>query len=535
MTESPIIDPKTGRGFPKKQDMTRHITRATLTGIRQASPGYSVATALTPERLAGVLRNAIEGAADDYLVLAEEMEERDLHYATQLRTRKLAVSGLKPTVEAASDDPAEQEHADAVRELIRDPAFASCLLDLLDGLAKGYSVVEIIWDTRGNWKPSAYKWADPRFFKFDRETGRELRHNDYTVDGQPLEPYKYMIHTPQLKSGLTIRNGLARLAATMYMLKGFTLKDWWAFAEVFGMPIRVGKYGNNATDEEIATLVNAIANIASDAGAAIPESMKMEFIESAKANGGDNLFKVMADWADSQISKGVLGQTMTADNGSSRSQADVHNDVRGDIQADDARQLEATLNGSLVRWVIDFNFGPQKHYPRICLPIIEPEDLKGFSEAVTPLIDRGMKVEASGIRDKFGLPDPDDDAELLHPQGQPQPAPSGDTALNRSRASGGLALPSGSTGGNTSTLGLNREDEDDSDLMEIRDALLAEWQPVMEEIVDPVERLLKSSKDYDEFRLGLLEMVDSGEMPLSKLFGALAKGTFVGLALGESD
>ena len=60
--------------------------------------------------------------------------------------------------------------------------------------------------------------------------------------GGELEPYKYIIHKPKLKSGLPIRNGLARLAATMYMLKGFTLKDWWAFAEVFGMPIRVGKY-----------------------------------------------------------------------------------------------------------------------------------------------------------------------------------------------------------------------------------------------------------------------------------------------------
>lgn len=523
--ESQIIDPSTGKGFKKadKATLAQHITRATLTGIRQASPGYTVASALTPERLAALLRNAVEGDATDYLVLAEEMEERDLHYAAQLRTRKLAVSGLAPTVEAASDDQHDIELADAVREqLVRDPAFSNCLLDLLDALGKGYSVVEIIWNTTGKlWRPQAYKWADPRFFQYDRETGRELRHRDYTVDGAPLEPYNYMVHTPCMKSGLPIRNGLARLAATMYMLKGYTLKDWWAFAELFGMPIRVGKYGSNATEGEIETLVNAIANIASDAGAAIPESMQLEFIESAKATGGDSLYQKMADWADAQISKGILGQTMTADNGSSRSQAEVHNDVRGDIQQDDARQLENTLNATLVRWFIDFNFGPQEQYPKICLPIIEPEDLTEFSDAVTPLIDRGMKVEASVIRDKFGLPDPDQGAELLHPQGQTLQVVDNETALNRERA--------------RQTLALNREEDIDADLMEIRDTLLAEWQPVMEEMIDPVERLLKSARDYEEFRLGLLEMVDSGEMPLSKLFAALARGTFVGLALGESD
>lgn len=517
--ESKIIDPNTGKPFQRaaKAELAQHITRATLTGIRQASPGYSVATALTPERLAAVLRNAIEGQADDYLVLAEEMEERDLHYATQLRTRKLAVSGLKPTVEAASDDEAEQQHADAVRELVRDPAFANCLLDLMDGLAKGYGVVEIVWDTQGLWKPAAYKWADPRFFQFDRETGRELRHNDYSVDGLPLEPYKYMIHMPQLKSGLPIRNGLARLAATMYMLKGYTLKDWWAFAEVFGMPIRVGKYGPNATDDEITTLVNAIANIASDAGAAIPESMKLEFIESAKATGGDNLFKVMADWADSQISKGVLGQTMTADSGSSRSQAEVHNDVRGDIQADDARQLEGTLNRTLVRWFIDFNFGPQKHYPCICLPIIEPEDLKAFSDAVTPFIDRGLKVESSQVLDKFGIADPAKDAEVLHPQNQsPQQPADPEPALNHQ-------------------LALNRQQDREQDLADLEDELLAEWQPVMKPVIDPVQKLADECEDFEEFIARLPELLKEGGMDTTALVQKLAEGTFKARGLGEAD
>ena len=62
-TESPIIDPSTGKGFqkPDKTELARHITRATVTGVRQSSPGYSVASSLTPERLASVLRNAVEG------------------------------------------------------------------------------------------------------------------------------------------------------------------------------------------------------------------------------------------------------------------------------------------------------------------------------------------------------------------------------------------------------------------------------------------------------------------------------------------
>ncbi|MGV8352655.1 phage portal protein family protein, partial [Pseudomonas aeruginosa] len=93
------------------------------------------------------------------------------------------------------------------------------------------------------------------------ETLRQFRllTDEQPVDGIPLTPGKYVIHFPRLKSGLPLRNGLARLVAVMYMLKSFTVRDWWAFAEKFGIPIVVGKYGNNASPEQIKILIDAIS------------------------------------------------------------------------------------------------------------------------------------------------------------------------------------------------------------------------------------------------------------------------------------
>lgn len=537
MRESPIIDPRTGRGF-KKNDLSRHITRAQLAGIRQASPGYSVASWLTPERLAGVLNGAIDGDMDEYLVLAEEMEERDLHYASQLRTRKLAVSGLAPVVEAASEEQKDIDLADEVRELVNQSAFSDMVFDLLDALGKGFSVVEVVWKTEGGrWLPDQYLWADPRFFRYDRETLRELRHKTYSVsgdvDGAPLESFKYLVHTPRIKSGLPVRNGLARLAATLFMLKGYTLKDWWAFAEVFGMPIRVGKYGPNATDEEINTLVSAISNIASDAGAAIPESMQLELIETAKGNSGDSLFENMAGWVDSQLSKGILGQTMTADNGSSLSQAQVHNEVRRDIQIDDARQLGNTLN-TLVRWVIDLNHGPQAQYPKLVLPVIEQEDLKAMAEALGPMIDRGLRVKSLEILDRFGLAEPDDSAEVLRPMGATSEAP---PALNHQ-----LALSrslSGSSAGYTPSLGINRQALDaEQEMAALEEELLADWQPTMTPIIEPVERLLEDVDSLEDFLKRLPELVDENSdyaMDARALMLKLAEAAFKARGVADSE
>ena len=479
---------------PEKKKLSKDIARAYTTGVRNPRPA-SVASVLTPHRLAGLLRSVIDGTnPEDYMTLAEEMEERDLHYAAQLRTRKLAVAAIEPTVEAHSEDKADVEMAERIRQLMSSDKIPELFFDLLDGLGKGLAVVQILWDTKSTpWKPFDYKWVDPRYLRQDQETLQEiLLISDDAPSGAPLEPYKFMIHTPRSKSGSVWRNGLARLVAVMYMLKSFTVRDWWAFAEVFGIPVRVGKYGANASSEDINTLVNAIGRIASDAGAVIPESMKMEFIETAKGNGGDTLFENMARWCDEQISKAVLGQTMTADNGSSQSQANIHNEVRMDIAKWDARQLEACVNEYLVKPYIILNWGVQEHYPKVKITIPEPEDLKLLVESVTPLIDRGMKVPAYALRDKLRIPEAEEDEELLMPVNQA--AMQGlktdvETSLNRRR------------------IAINRVSstaEQEIDIL--TDEAMSDWVEVGEEFINPILQLANQSDSYESFLKALPEL-----------------------------
>ncbi|MFB1078149.1 DUF935 domain-containing protein [Photobacterium damselae] len=472
-------------GHPIKADkdiLSQDIAKAYTTSVRNPRPS-SVASTLTPHRLAALLRGVIDGNdIESAMTLAEEMEERDLHYSSVLRTRKLAVAAIQPTVEAASDDVADIDMAERVREILDEDQIPELLFDLLDGLGKGVSVVQILWDTsKTPWKPRDYKWVDPRFLRPDQETLEEilLISNDAPTGAQ-LEPYKFMIHKPRAKSGSVWRNGIARLVAVMYMLKSFTVRDWWAFAEVFGIPVRVGKYGPNASEDDIATLINAINKIASDAGAVMPESMKVELIETAKGKGGETLFENMARWCDEQTSKAVLGQTMTSDNGSSRSQAEVHNEVRLDIAKWDARQLEACVNEFLVKPYIILNWGVQTRYPRVRIIVPEPEDLKMLVDSIVPLVDRGLKIGASEIRDKFGLSDPALDEELLVPLNS-QPQPTQETGLNHQIAFNRIS---------TSV---------QQELDEMADEAASDWEEVASEFMNPILVLANSVESYEAF------------------------------------
>lgn len=281
----------------------------------------TVASGLTPSRLSSILLAANEGNLYDYLVLAEEMEERDPHYASVLGIRKRAISGIEPIVTPASDSALDKRIADDVREnLAEHEGFSDLVEDMLDALGKGFSQVEIIWERNKNtWAVEEFLHHDPRFFTFDRDTGREVRMVDEAdmVNGIELSPFKWISHKAKLKSGLAIRGGLARLVSFGWMCKSYTVKDWIAFIETYGLPLRLGRYGPNATAADVDVLFNAVANIGTDAAAVIPENMKIEFVQAMTGAANSKVFESLARWVDEQTSKAVLGQTMTSDNGSS--------------------------------------------------------------------------------------------------------------------------------------------------------------------------------------------------------------------------
>lgn len=518
MSDSPILD-ATGKPI-QRQSLMQETIQATTTGVHQAWGVDSISSTLDPARLRTILQNAATGDILDYLVLAEEMEEKDLHYGSVLGTRKRAVSGVPVSVEAGSEAPRDIEIADAVRKLVDAPEFDELLSDLLDALGKGFSAVEPIWELKGDqlW-PVRYEHRDPRWFRFDKLTGRQLLIREEAGDGREIPPGKMLIHTPKLKSGIPIRGGLARLVAVAYMCKAFSLKDWMRYAELFGMPMRIGRYGPGAKPDDIAVLRRAVSQLAADAAAILPKDMLIDFQEIANSTGGAELFEKLAEWLDKQISKAVLGQTMTTDDGSSQSQATVHNDVRLDILKADAKQLAATLNRYLVRMFVDLNYGPQENYPRIVLQVTEPEDLKALADALTPFIDRGLQVEQSAILDRFGLAAPGAGAQLLKPQGGQAPV----VALNAEQPCTCAAC------GNQRTA-LNAEQRGDT-LDALADDALDEWTPLMRPVLDPLHQLAEQSGSFEEFRAGLAGLLD--QMDDSKLIEQLARAAYKARGLGD--
>lgn len=399
---------------------TEQIQSAARTTALRNPFDRSVITTLTPERLARLIRRTKEGDPTDYVVMAGEMEERDPYYYSVLWTRKLAVASLPWVVEAVDDTEPMQHIAEEVTALLKSPQFKLGLLDVLDALGKGYSVVEILWDTQQlPWKPCGYKWKNPRYFHFDRDTAEQIRIRDLSnYDGFPLQPYKYIVHTPKVRSGLALASGLARCCAAMHLFKSYAIRDWMVFAEVFGMPLRVGKYPTGTKPEDVDTLRNAVRDLGTEAGAVMPDTMVIELLRATNSGLGssDDFFNKLMDAFDRQMSLAVLGQANTSDKGGSFAKAKTLDTIRKDIRDADALQLSATVVRDIVRAYIDLNYGPQVPTPECYPDCSEPEDLKSLADALCPFIDRGLKVEKSVISERFRIPVPETNDDGTEPE-----------------------------------------------------------------------------------------------------------------------
>ena len=527
---SPVLGPdgqdaRKYLALQERETLKEEIARPELIGVR-AFWDQSIASGLTPERMGTILRNAVRCDHRYYLQLAEEMEERDLHYNSVLSTRKRAISALRAVVEPSSEKRVDKRIADAVRDLLGEPQFRDMMRDLTDAFGKGYSCIEIVWGERdGLWRPSAYKWRDPKYFTFDFVSRSEVRLAVLgTIDGVALPPAKFIVHTPKLKSGIPIRGGFARLAAWGWMFKNYSIKDWAAFLDVFGMPIRVGKYHPAATPEDRRKLLQAVASIAVDAAAIIPESMAIEFIETK--NFADKPFENMARYMDEQISKVVLGQTMSTDgHAGGLAQAKIHNLVRIDIKEDDADQAAATINRDLVGPFCELNFGADAPKPYAIFPVTEPEDVAAVTNSLAALVPLGLKVSMREAREKIGFGEPDKDEELLKaPVGAASAAKAETPAqLDRAwnRAEPMLAV-NAADGGSAVTL----------DEVERLAATGAEdWEPQIAPIVAKVLAAAQAARSYEEFQAALDKL--AGEIDADPLAKRLAAAGLKARALGD--
>jgi phage gp29-like protein len=418
-----------------KKEITPAAVKAQQTDLPQAVQLHREfenhpARGLTPARLAQIFLAAEQGDLTAQAELFHDMEEKDTHIGSELWKRKMAVKKLDWMLEPPRNASAkEKKNTLLLEELIRDELDVGAIrFDALDAIGHGYSCLELGWSRTksGYWLPRQVEHRPPSWFtvpQADRNT-LHLR-TQAAIEGEPLQPWGWIVHQHKSRSGYLPRAGLHRSLAWPFLFKNYSVRDLAEFLEIYGLPIRLGKYPTAAGDSEKRALMNALLSIGHHAAGIIPESMQVE-LQAVMASGNADAFMAMINWCEGAVSKAILGATLTsgtAANGN-RALGDVHNEVRLDIRDDDASQLDQTLGTFLIYPIAMLNsLFDDDRSPSFRSDTQEPEDLKLYAEALPPLVNVGAKIPARWINQKLKIPEPQGDEPILQaaPPAQPQP------------------------------------------------------------------------------------------------------------------
>lgn len=246
-----------------------------------------------------------------------------------------------------------------------------------------------------------------------------------------LNPFGWAVHTHKARSGYLERANLFRALVWPYIFKNFSVGDLAEFLEIYGIPLRLGKFPPGASDKEKATLLRALVEIGHNAAGIVPNGMQLEL--HAAAQGDPKAFELMMDWCERTESKVILGGTLTMQSDrSSNTNAlgNVHGADRQELRDSDALPLAATVTRDILYPIAALNGlapGGLRRAPRFVFDLSEKKDLKVFAEALPPLVKLGMQIPVEWAHTELGIPKAEDGQAVLQ-EATPETPPAGPAA-----------------------------------------------------------------------------------------------------------
>lgn len=466
------------------------------------------------------------------LKIYEELK-RDAHAGAVLAKRKLAVTSRPWDVEPASESATDKKAAELVKDALETLRFNHIRKRLLEATLMGYAVGEVLWELRdGLVLPKNVLARKQQRFVFDLDGQLHLRTPQNMIEGELMPPRKFIVHRRGADDDNPYGMGIGGMLFWPVFFKRNTITFWLTFADKFGSPTALGKYPNGSQDPEKNKLLAALQSISQDAGVIVPEGMTIELLEAARS-GTIDTYEKLVRYMDEQMSKAVLGETMSttaASTGLGSNQAGVQNEVRLEVAQDDANELDETLNDTLVRWIVEFNM-PGAGVPKLCTDFKEPEDLVQRATRDKTLFDMGWEPNEKYMLDTYGegwtkKAPPPTPAPLLPGLGGPgAAAPEDDPTDGAPGARGAAATADFAEASNRQAQA--RQDQ----LVAAAEELSGQWRKLMGKRVEDLVAQLEQTGDLVQFRERLPQLLDAEPDPAA--VELIARSTFASHVMGR--
>jgi phage gp29-like protein len=456
MAKSRIAEAKTNGsngsgGAPRRRSVPRgdYIAITTLDRVRE-----QLRDQLFPQEVQNILRLALNGS----LIYQERLyqKEMDTWWRMNKDINELCDAVCRAPwkvdpfiVEGQKASDSAQEKADLVARAIagfhpnierhqRD--FKGLVRDLVHSRFLGHMVDEIHWEMRGQEAMPVCAVALPaRYYGYPIQMevedrlmiNRSGRLSNAMSDLEDFEkyPHRFVVGICQRSTAHPTVSAMFRCLAGFWLASIFGLEWLMHYAEIFGIPFRMGEYAKGDDDAK-AALLTALRDLGAGGAGVFPQNAKITLIESAKS-AAELPQKEIIDMANQAADILILGQTLTSDvsstgTGGNRALGQVHQDIRDEVLEGCIDYVAMLLNAQFVRSIIELNYGEgADEIPKLSAKIDQPQDEESLARRDKILfVDMKVPVSTDYVRKHNNLPTPSDTDDIYVPPA-PTPSPGG--------------------------------------------------------------------------------------------------------------
>ncbi len=307
------------------------------------------------------------------------------------------------------------------QDIFADIDIYGLIENILDAPLFGFVPIEISWEKQGKYIIPVNFEAEPQeWFHFNSDGDFFFKHKSYQPDGlliKPDECRKFLLpkNKPTRKNpyGQCI---LSRCFWNVAFING-GMEFWVKMTEKYGMPFMIGKYDRSMNKQEKENLLKALVNMVQDAVGVIPADGSIEIMDAAGKGASADIYEKLITKCENNISKSILGQTLTTDVGNvgSYAAANTHNAVRTDIINSDKRLCEKTID-TLICYINEINFGDAVPCPKFS--IYDEKDVdQSIAERDNKIYNTGVRFTKSYMMKTYGY----DEDDIVIVKDTPQP------------------------------------------------------------------------------------------------------------------
>ena len=274
-------------------------------------------------------------------------------------------------IQQYSDKPGDIAVRDFVAEVLEEMPLDDIYRGMAECLITGFSVGEIMWKkTKRGVIPFDIRMRDQRRFVFQEE---EDATNGFTMRCLTFNRMFEGVELPQRKFIVsrywTSHNGdpygaaLGRILYPLVKFRRRAIESYVLFGDRYATPTAVAKAPLSASTRELDTLYSHLSNLSQETAMILPEGYELDFVVPS---GSPEVFKNLIDYIDKEISLVVCGEDEAgrAEAGS-RASSQVANTIRVVRASELSERLSHTLSQTLVRWIVDLNFGTDVAAPTL--------------------------------------------------------------------------------------------------------------------------------------------------------------------------